>query len=137
MVYATKHLPEPSKLMTIEARAQITKIIMKLLDEWALPTSTQLNLLGLRETSRNMLTRYHKLDSIIPYDQDKLERIGILLAIYKNLYDLYPENKELRHHWLISKNTLLDNQRPIDIMTEKGLFGMAHIMRFLDLQMVQ
>jgi len=136
MTYAAKTLPSSSKLVTTQARAQLTKMIMRLLAEWKLTTFEQLKLLGLRETSRNMLTRYRKLESIIPYEQDKLDRIGILLAIYKNLYDLFPENKNFRQNWIKSKNTMLSNKRPLDVMIDKGLFGLAHILRFLDLQMV-
>lgn len=136
MTYLAETLSTESDLTSLKSRQQLTKMVMRLLDEWQLPTAEQLALLGLRETSRNMLSRYRNLESTIPYDQDKLDRLGILLAIYKNLYDLFPENENLRKSWITRKNSHLNNMRPMDIMLTEGLFGMAHIMRYLDLQVV-
>jgi uncharacterized protein (DUF2384 family) len=117
-------------------RKKLTKIIIRLLDEWDLKTAEQLRLLGLRETSRNMLKNYRDQVNILPFDQDKLERAGLLLNIYKNIYDLYPENANLRKTWIKRTNTMLGNKTPLEIMLENGLFGMADVMRFLDLQKV-
>ncbi len=129
-------LTEMIKFENLDARKRLTQIIMRLLNEWQLSTAEQLTLLGLRQTSRNMLIRYRNLNSVIPYEQDKLERIGLLLAIYQMLHNLYPENKTIRETWIKRKNTQLNTQIPLEIMLEKGLFGMAYIMRFLDLQTV-
>lgn len=136
MAYLAKTVDTHLDLTSLKNRQQLTKIVMRLLDEWELSTAEQLTLLGLRETSRNMLSRYRNLESAIPYDQDKLERVGILLAMYKNLYDLFPENENLRKSWIKRENSQLDNSSPLDIMLSNGLFGMAHIMRYLDLQLV-
>ncbi len=135
MNIAAKKLPISEELSSKSARSKLTQMIMRLFDEWSLTTAEQLTLLGLRETSRNMLIRYRNLNSIIPYDQDKLDRIGILLAIYKNLYDLFPENETIRKTWIKRQHKMFDNKRPLDLMLE-GLFGLANVMRFLDLEMV-
>jgi len=119
-----------------DSRTKLTKMVMRLLDEWELTTAQQLTLLGLRETSRNMLARYRSQESIVPFDQDKLDRIGILLAIYKDLYDLFPENEALRKTWIKRNNKMLSNQAPLNIMIKDGLFGLANVMRFLDKQLV-
>jgi hypothetical protein len=121
-------------LTTESSRRRLTKIVMRLLDEWDLKTAEELGLLGLRITSRNMLQNYRNLVNIIPYDQDKLERVGLLLSIYKNIYDIYPENEALRKSWVKCPNQVFDGMRPLDIMLVKGLFGMAEVLRFLDLQ---
>ena len=55
-----------SSLESRDGRAQLTKMAMRLLDEWELTTAQQLTLLGLRETRRNMLIRYRNQESIIP-----------------------------------------------------------------------
>ena len=128
--------PGFSGFLSLTERTHLTKVVMRLLDEWELSTANKLALLGLRETSRNMLIKYRNLDSILPNDQDKLERVGLLLNVYKNLFDLYPENKAIRTKWVKQKNSMLENRAPLEIMLSKGLFGIASIMRFLDLQMV-
>ena len=85
MMQFAKQVLSDTDLSSSRAREQLTKMVMRLFAEWQLTTAQQLLLLGLRETSRNMLSRYRNLESIIPYDQDKLDRVGLLLAIYKNL----------------------------------------------------
>ncbi len=127
---------QPILQETEEGRAKLTKLIMRLFDKWELTTREQLLLLGLNESSRYMLSRYKKQDSIIPCESDKLNRVGLLLAVHKNLHALFPENESLRFSWIKRKNKMLDDRRPIDIMLEQGLFGIAKTMRFLDLQMV-
>lgn len=127
---------DDSALHSVEVRKNLTKILMRLLNEWDLSTAHQLRLLGLRETSRNMLIKYRNLESVIPYEQDKLDRVALLFAIYKNLYDLFPENKHLRQSWVKRKNKHLENKKPLDLMLEKGIFGFAYVMRYLDLQKV-
>lgn len=123
-------------LVAPEQRKRLTKMVMRLLDEWPLTTAEQLRLLGLRETSRNMLLNYRNLTSILPFEQDKLDRVGLLFKIYQLLYDLFPENEMLRQQWIKRKNQQLDTARPIDLMLENGLFGLAHVVRFLEKQMV-
>lgn len=132
-----EHIPQypDSNLASEETRKRLTKVVMRLLSEWDLKTAEELKLLGLRETSRTMLSHYRNLENALPYDQDKLERAGLLLNIYKNIYALYPENESLRKTWIKRTNKMLDDKRPLDIMLDNGLFGMADIMRFLDLQM--
>ena len=120
----------------IALRLSLTKAVTRLFTEWELSTAEQLTLLGLRETSRNLLLHYHRLEKTIPQSQDTTERIGLLLSIYKNIYDLYPENEILRKTWVKRHNAKLEGNRPLDIMLEKGLFGLADVMRFLDLQKV-
>lgn len=136
MAYATQQPIHHQEFVSIDSRKKLTKMVMRLLNEWQLSSAQQLQLLGLRETSRNMLIRYRDLDSILPYEQDKLDRVGILLAIYKNLYDLFPENKTLRLSWIKRKNKHLQNKPPLDLMLKDGLFGFAHILRYIELQLV-
>ena len=122
---------------TTEGRTKLTKIVTKMLSHWNLTTREQLLLLGLNETSRYMLSRYKNNESILPNEQDKLERVGLLLAIYESLYALFPENESLRFSWIKRRNQSLNNQKPIDIMLEQGLIGIAKILWFLDYQKVQ
>lgn len=121
--------PQDSDLTSEDTRRRLTKVIIRLFDEWELKTTEQLILLGLRETSCNLLQNYRNLKNIIPYDHDQLERVGLLLNIYKNIYDLYPENENLRKNWVKRANKFFNGKRPLDIMLEKGLSGMADIIK--------
>ncbi|MCW5590099.1 MAG: hypothetical protein KIT27_10635 [Legionellales bacterium] len=136
MAYSFSEPTDFSRLQSKQARKTLTKAIIRLFAEWQLSTAEQLNLLGLCETSRTQLNKYKQLESIIPFERDKLDRAGLLLSIYKNIFDLYPENPAIRTTLIKRKNTLLDGQSPLDIMLEKGLNGIAKIKRFFDFQMV-
>ena len=114
-----------------ESRQSMAKLVTRLFEVWELPTSDQLNLLGLSETSRSMLIKYRK-GNAIPNSRDMMDRIGWLLAIYKNLKLLFPFNQEFRNSWVLKRNQMMENLRPIDVMKEEGIIGIATIARHLD-----
>jgi hypothetical protein len=108
-------------------RAQLAKMIIRLFDHWNLDTATQLNLLGLSETSRKLLSPHPALKN-----RDMLDRAGWLLAIHKALRLLYPYNEKLRYSWVLLRNEAFKNRAPIEIMKEEGLIGIAKVARYLD-----
>lgn len=120
-----------------ENRLELTKMVMKLFEHWQIDTATQLTLLGMKESSRAILTLYRKGERAIPDDYDKLDRIGLLLLIHKCLRLLYPENPELVYSWVNRKNKKFENQRPLDIMLENGILGMAKVSRYLEFEMIR
>jgi hypothetical protein len=78
-----------------------------------------------------MLSDYRK-GNALPNSRDMLDRIGWLLSIHKALRLLYPKNEDIRYSWVKRRNQLLNNERPIDIMQEQGIIGIAKISRYLD-----
>jgi hypothetical protein len=61
-----------------------------------------------------------------------LDRIGWLLSIHKAMRLLFPYNREFRSQWVSRRNRLLGNMRPLDLMKEKGIIGIATVSRHLD-----
>ncbi len=118
-------------LSSPESRKSMAKLVTRLFDLWGLPVADQLNLLGLSETSRSMLTRYRK-GNAIPNSRDMIDRVGWLLSIHKSLRLLYPYNREFRQQWVGKRNQMMNNIRPVDLMKEKGIIGIATIARHLD-----
>ncbi len=114
-----------------ESRKSLAKMVTRLFDLWNLPAADQLNLLGLSETSRSMLTKYRKGNAILN-SRDMLDRVGWLLSIHKALRLLFPNNREFRHQWVSKRNRLMGNLRPVDLMKEKGIIGIATVARHLD-----
>jgi len=117
-----------------ESRKQLAKLLMNLFERWDLDTSTQLNLLGLSTTSRSLLTPYKKGEKALPNTRDLFDRAGWLLSIHKSLRLLYPYNDKLRNTWIHRKNTVFNNQVPLDIIIEQGIIGLAKVARLLDFQ---
>lgn len=115
-------------------RKALAQALMRLFDQWDLDNAARLNLLGLSEKSRALLPKYRAGDQGLPQNRDALDRAGWLLAIHKALRLLYPENETLRHDWVKRRNRALDNRAPLEIMTERGLIGVANVARYLDYQ---
>ncbi len=115
----------------IEARRKLAQMVTRLFELWNLPAADQLELLGLSRTSRAQLSKYRK-GGALPSSRDMLDRIGWLLSIHKSLRLLYPRNESIRYTWVNRRNRILDDQRPLDVMKEQGLIGIARVARYLD-----
>ena len=116
-----------------EARKALARMVTRLFELWKITTAEQLELLGLSRTSRAQLSKYRS-GGAVPSSRDMLDRIGWLLSIHKSLRLLYPHNENIRYTWIKRRNRILDDQRPLDIMTSQGLIGIARVARYLDFQ---
>jgi len=114
-----------------DARSKLALMVTRLFEHWNLPTADQLELLGLSRTSRAQISKYRN-GGAVPSSRDMLDRIGWLLSIHKSLRLLYPRNENIRYTWVKRRNRILDDQRPLDIMTYQGLIGIARVARYLD-----
>ena len=115
-----------------EVRTHLGKMIMQLFALWELDTASQLNLLGLSETSRALLSKLKRGDAPLAGSRDTLDRVGWLLAIHKALRLLYPKNPQLRYSWISRRNQAFNNYQPLEIMKQEGLIGLARVARYLD-----
>jgi hypothetical protein len=106
-------------------------MVIKLFELWEITTADQLELLGLSVKSRSLLARYAK-GAALPEGRDTLDRVGWLLAIHKALRLLYPQNPEIRYSWVSRRNEAFENLRPLDVMKEQGIIGLARVSRYLD-----
>ena len=114
-----------------EARSKLALMVTRLFELWKISTGDQLELLGLSRTSRAQISKYRN-GGAVPSSRDMLDRIGWLLSIHKSLRLLYPRNENIRYTWIKRRNRILDDQRPLDIMTYQGLIGIARVARYLD-----
>ncbi len=115
-----------------ENRKKAAKLITKLFELWELDNATQLNLLGLSESSRSLLNKYRNAASPLPASRDVRDRVGWLLSCHKALRLLYPKNESLRYSWVNRRNQIFNGQTPVDVMKEQGLVGVARVARYLD-----
>ena len=119
------------KIESSEARKKLALMVTRLFELWNVTTADQLELLGLSRTSRAQISKYRS-GGAVPSSRDMLDRIGWLLSIHKSLRLLYPRNDNIRYTWVKRRNRVLDDQRPLDIMTYQGLIGIARVARYLD-----
>lgn len=120
-----------ANLFAPDSRRALAKMVTKLFQFWDIPTADQLDLLGLSAKSRAMLTKY-RAGEALPESRDTLDRVGWLMAIHKALGLLYPHNPDIRYSWVTRRNQAFDNLRPIDVMKEGGIIGIARVARYLD-----
>ena len=121
----------PIDIESSDARKKLALMVTRLLDRWKISTADQLELLGLSRTSRAQISKYRN-GGAVPSSRDMLDRIGWLLSIHKSLRLLYPRNEHVRYTWVKRRNKILDDQRPLDIMKNQGLIGVARVARYLD-----
>ena len=129
-------MPQPAEethidIESSESRKKLARMVTRLFELWRLTTADQLELLGLSRTSRAQISRYRK-GGAVPSSRDMLDRIGWLLSIHKSLRLLYPRNENVRYTWIMRRNRILEDQRPLDIMKSQGLIGIARVARYLD-----
>ncbi|MBT8340550.1 MAG: DUF2384 domain-containing protein [Desulfatitalea sp.] len=124
-------LPPPFGRENEENRRSLTQMVIRLFDHWKLSTADQLELLGLSNNSRRMLTQYRK-GKALPGNRDLLDRLGWLLVIHQNLRTLYPVNSEICYHWVHERNRYLDNFTPLEIMKKQGFIGIYRVAQLLE-----
>jgi hypothetical protein len=122
------------ELASSENREKLAQLMARLFEHWQLDTASQLNLLGLSENSRALLSKYRTGTAALPATRDTLDRAGWLLAIHKALRLLYPRNPALRYGWVHAPNRAFENFTPLEIMKQRGLIGIAIVARYLDFQ---
>lgn len=128
---AAGNIPNPPQF-THEQRSGMARAVAKLFDEhWQLNSADALMLLGLNETSRATLRRYRQGEPL-SRNRDLLERVSHLMGIHKSLRLLYPENPEMRAHWIDMRNDAFGGNRPLDIARAYGLPGLLMIRAHLD-----
>lgn len=112
-------------------RGALAKMVMALLDHWALPTEDQAALLGIAASNRAALTRYRKGEPI-GTSRDQFERVGHLLGIHKNLRLLFPQNRDLAYRWMSTRNKAFDNLTPVEVVKEWGFAGLLMVRAYLE-----
>lgn len=112
-------------------RGALAKMVMALLDHWALPTEDQAALLGIAASNRAALTRYRKGEPI-GTSRDQFERVGHLLGIHKNLRLLFPQNRDLAYRWMSTRNKAFDNLTPVQVVKDWGFAGLLMVRAYLD-----
>jgi hypothetical protein len=117
-----------------DTRKRMARMVLRLFDFWGLNNQQRLELLGMSESSRSQLPKFSRGEASLAKGRDTMDRVGYLLSIYKALELLYPYDEDIRDHWVTQRHAMLDNLRPIDVMVEQGMIGLAKVARFLDAQ---
>lgn len=123
-------------ITSADSRKALAKMVTKLFSFWGLKAADQLELLGMSHRSRSVLANYRN-GAALPASRDTLDRVGWLLSIHKSLRIIFPYNRDLCYSWIMRRNKTFDNLRPLDVMKEQGIIGLARVARYLEFCMEQ
>ena len=122
----------PAAAVSRDARARLARMVVQLLDHWALPTAEQAAMLGLSATSRSTLSRYRAGEPLAD-SRDLIDRAGHMLGIHKSLRILFPHDRDLAYRWMSTPNARF-GARPVDVVVAHGFEGLLALRRYLDFQ---
>ncbi len=118
--------------LSLEARIELTRAIVGILDNWGLSAAQQIALLALPETTRPGAFRQFRQNTPLPLDEAVLERIDHVIGIADALRTSYPHNARMGGIWLNRVNHRFDNRTPLAAMLEDGLAGLLAVRVHLD-----
>lgn len=124
--------PALPDLHTRKSRAQLARMVVRLLDLWELGAADQAQLLGLSAQSRSTLARYRRGEPFAD-SADLLARAGHLLGIHKALRILFPEDRDLAYRWVTTPNRRF-GATPLELMKRHGYEGILAVRRYLDFE---
>lgn len=121
-----RHDPEVRRRLSAPA----IRTFLNVCAAWKLGVNQQRGLLGWPAPST-----YHKYKAgqIGTLSFDALNRISLILGIYKALHILYPQ-AELADQWvqLCNANPIFGGKPPLELMIDGGIDGLTHVRRLLD-----
>jgi hypothetical protein len=108
--------------------ATALKAFFNLAREWELAVEDQLTLLG--RPSRRTYFRW-RTGAVAALPSDTLERISVLLGIYKALAILLPEPARA-HAWIKRANDGFGGRTALDVMRQGRVDDLYQVRRYLD-----
>jgi hypothetical protein len=97
-------------------KIELTRGIIRMLDQFGLDAEQQIRILGFPEGTRTRTLRQHRQDVPFPDDPVIQERVSILLHINDALRTTYPTNPQMAKFWIRKKNRHLDDTSPAEVL---------------------
>ena len=113
-------------------QVEITRQIMRILDEWELSGKDIIKLLGLPNKIRlRNLDRFRDGEAF-PESQTTFERIEHIAGIADALRTSFPRNAHMGILWMHTPHRRFQNQPPLTLLSEQGLKGLRMVRSELD-----
>ena len=120
------------KNMTADEQVLFTKDIMAILDSWGMSAADIIFILALPEKTPTRALRRYRENTAFPFTTDVEERLEHIHGITDALRTSYPHNPNMASMWIRQKNKKLNNDTPVEIITELGLQGLIKIRQHVD-----
>lgn len=113
-------------------QVEITRQIMRILDEWELSGKDIIKLLGLPSKIRlRNLDRFRDGEAF-PASQTTCERIEHIAGIADALRTSFPRNAHMGILWMHTPHRRFQNLPPLTLLSEQGLEGLRMVRSELD-----
>ena len=120
------------KNLTEEQRLELTRGIIRMLDQFGLDAEEQIRVLGFPAGTKTRTLRQYRNNVPFPDDPEIQERVSILLHINDALRTTYPTNPQMALFWIRKKNRHLDNATPVEVMSRGGRNDLIDVLSQLD-----
>lgn len=111
---------------------EITRHIMRVLDEWQLPGKEIIKLLKLPDKIRARNLDRFRDGEAFPESQETQIRIEHIVGIADALRTSFPRNAHMGILWMRTPHRRFKNQPPLAILSEQGLNGLRMVRSELD-----
>jgi len=118
--------------MEPNARAELARVIMQVLDEWEIEPDQKASLLGLPKSTRARALNRYVQGTPLPDDQATDQRLSHLLTIDRALHTVLPHNAAVARFWITIPNPLFRDRTPLEVMLADGVVGMQRIIEHLN-----
>ena len=115
-----------------EQNIELTRGIIRMLDQFGLDAEQQIRVLGFPEGTRTRTLRQHRENIPFPDDPSIQERVSILVHINDALRTTYPTNPQMALFWVRKKNRHLDNATPVEVMSRGTKNDLIDVLSQLD-----
>jgi hypothetical protein len=113
-------------------RVTLSRIVMRILDDWEIDDADKINLLSLPDDTKIRRLNQYRNDSPFPDTVEINQRIEHIIAISEALRTTYPHNYRMSMHWLNTPHRRFNQRTPLNIILKDGLNGMLAVRADLD-----
>ncbi|MEK7991741.1 MAG: antitoxin Xre/MbcA/ParS toxin-binding domain-containing protein [Thiotrichaceae bacterium] len=117
---------------TPEQHATLSRIVIRILDDWEIDDNNKIKLLGLPAETKPRMMNHYRNNSELPDTSEINQRIEQLVAISEALRTTYPHNYRMSTHWLNTPHRRFNQRTPLSMILDRGLNGMMAVRADLD-----
>ncbi len=107
--------------------AALGEAFWNMVKHYALTRSETALLLGINDNRRRLAELQSR--SAIPEDPDKVQRVGHLIGIHKNLRILFPHNRDVVYSWMKTPSNILGGISPIEYIRQDPVNSLPRLFK--------
>lgn len=118
--------------MSEAERIELTRSIMRMLDDWGVVAADIVQLLCLPATTRSRHLQRYRQDTPFPDDEATITRVDHLIGIADALRTTFPRNARMGPVWMRTPHRRFGGRTPLETMLQGSLHGLISVRAELD-----